>query len=272
MVTVRLERKSRRLPSYHSPGLTLGRSPQNYAIVIAGAMPASLGGHRESHLLLCRLHGCWRLRSLFAWAFHRVRMGFICEPRRLSRPLFSFSVAVLGARRVGYQTKISAAGRVADPRPPPSRPATDDVFAVLPRRLNCNASSTCCAQFHRVVPVAGLAVFPGEQFGPCTPRCADRLGRDACAPDQDRSSPRLFQHPPPRVRDPHARNLMLAPTGDLVLGGAVASPPRTSSTISAVAKPFARKIALVQPSAPQPSSSWSARTRSGLTVLRRWRR
>src|SRR5262245_60321660 len=98
------------------PGLACGpRSQQNYAIVIAGAMPASLGGHRESHLLLCRLHGCRRLRSLFAWTLYRVRMGFICEPHRLPRPLFSFSVAVLGARCVDYQTKINAAGRVANP-------------------------------------------------------------------------------------------------------------------------------------------------------------
>jgi len=96
------------------------RSPQNYAIVIAGAMPASLGGHRESHLLLCRLHGCRRLRGLFAWAFHRVRMGLTCEPHRISRPLFSFSVDVLGTRCVDYQTKIRAAARVAKPRSPPS--------------------------------------------------------------------------------------------------------------------------------------------------------
>src|SRR5262245_65114609 len=97
------------------PGLACGpRSPQNYAIVIAGAMPASLGGHRESHLLLCRLHGCRRRRSLFAWAFHRVRMGLTCEPHRISRPLFSFSVDVLGTRCVDYQTKIRAAARVAD--------------------------------------------------------------------------------------------------------------------------------------------------------------
>jgi hypothetical protein len=50
--------------------------------------------------------------AYFAWAFHRVRVGVICEPHRLSRPLFSFSVAVLAARRVGYQTKINTAGRV----------------------------------------------------------------------------------------------------------------------------------------------------------------
>src|SRR5215475_5720170 len=74
-----------------------------------------LGVHREPHLLLRCLHGCWRRRRLFGWAFHRVRVGFICESRRLSRPLFSFFVAVLGARCVAYQTKISAAERVADP-------------------------------------------------------------------------------------------------------------------------------------------------------------
>src|SRR5262245_56517713 len=105
------------------PGLACGpRSPQNYAIVIAGAMPASLGGHRESHLLLCRLHGCRRLRGLFAWAFHRVRMGLTCEPHRISRPLFSFSMDVLGTRCVDYQTKIRAAARVANPRSPPPVP------------------------------------------------------------------------------------------------------------------------------------------------------
>src|SRR5262245_36241637 len=43
-------------------------------------------------------------------------MGFVCESYRLPRPLFSFSVAVLGVRCVGYQTKTRAAGRVADPK------------------------------------------------------------------------------------------------------------------------------------------------------------
>src|SRR5215510_3975922 len=43
-------------------------------------------------------------------------MGFICESHRLPRPLFSFSVAVLGVRCVGYQTKTRASGLVAVPR------------------------------------------------------------------------------------------------------------------------------------------------------------
>ena len=36
--------------------------------------------------------------------------------------------------------------------------------------------------------------------------------------DEDRSSPRLFQHPSSLVRDTHPRNLVVTPTGDDVLG------------------------------------------------------
>jgi hypothetical protein len=64
-----------------------------------------LGVNREPHLLLRCLHGCRRRRRLFAWAFHGVRVGFICEPRRIPRPVLSFSMVELDVRCIDYQTK-----------------------------------------------------------------------------------------------------------------------------------------------------------------------
>jgi hypothetical protein len=63
------------------------------------------------------------------------------------------------------------------------------------------------------------------------------------------------KRPPPRLRDPHARDLELVAAGDHALSRAVASPARTSSTICSIENPCASMMALVQPSRQDASNS-----------------
>jgi hypothetical protein len=93
------------------------------------------------------------------------------------------------------------------------------------RSLACRLVAVCRA-FD--VPVVTVGPHPraalqtdrrrGSRCGPGIERCADSACTRWDAPGR-LSSLRLCEHTAARIRDPHPRNLVLAPTGDDVLGG-----------------------------------------------------
>src|SRR5262249_7240984 len=70
------------------------------------------GGNRVAHRLLHRLHARRRRRRLFDRALRRVRVGHLCEPRRVPGAVFWVPLGGLVARGVGEQATLGRVSRV----------------------------------------------------------------------------------------------------------------------------------------------------------------
>jgi hypothetical protein len=70
------------------------------------------GGHRGTHLLLPRIHGCWRRGSLPSWKCSRVRVGLTSELNCLSGSVFSILVDRLDIGCVDNEAEVGRASRL----------------------------------------------------------------------------------------------------------------------------------------------------------------